>query len=394
MEKIRYRLVYNRRKQLNNAGTALIQVETLLQKRKMYFSTNIYVKPEQWDKGTSMVKNHPHYKELNTFIYEFILHLESIELGLWKRGVIPTLTLLKDAIRNKRAPEITFTSFCISVIENSNRTTSTKANLKSTLKILADFRVGYTWNDISYTFLKDFEIWLLNKGAAVNTVGKHLRNFRTLINEGIAAGYISSDANPFRNYRITQEKVPHRFLTPDELKKMENVKVVGKMKHIRDAFLFCCYTGLRFSDFVRLKDEYIVKDCGNRWINMKTQKTNYDLRIPLSLLFDGKAEKIIMQYSSLSRFAHIGCNADTNKRLRYIQQKAKIKTRITFHTARHTCATLLCHQGVPITTVQKLLGHTKITTTQIYSEVMNDTIIKDLKKAQKSIKKQHSNSIQ
>ena len=50
-----------------------------------------------------------------------------------------------------------------------------------------------------------------------------------------------------------------------------------------------------------------------------------------------------------------------------------------FHTARHTCATLLVHQGVPITTVQKLLGHTSVRTTEVYSEVLSNTIIRDLK---------------
>lgn len=57
-----------------------------------------------------------------------------------------------------------------------------------------------------------------------------------------------------------------------------------------------------------------------------------------------------------------------------------------FHTARHTCATLLIHQGVPITTVQKLLGHTSVKTTEIYSEVLSSTILRDLK-AVKSRKK-------
>lgn len=49
-----------------------------------------------------------------------------------------------------------------------------------------------------------------------------------------------------------------------------------------------------------------------------------------------------------------------------------------FHTARHTCATLLVHQGVPITTVQRILGHTSVRTTQIYSDVFAETLIKDL----------------
>ena len=60
---------------------------------------------------------------------------------------------------------------------------------------------------------------------------------------------------------------------------------------------------------------------------------------------------------------------------------------ITFHTSRHTCATLLVHQGVPITTVQKLLGHTSVKTTEIYSEVFDETIIKDLTRANQKYSK-------
>lgn len=58
-----------------------------------------------------------------------------------------------------------------------------------------------------------------------------------------------------------------------------------------------------------------------------------------------------------------------------------------FHVSRHTCATLLVHQGVAITTVQKLLGHTSVKTTQIYSEVLSSTIVRDLKNVQRKRKK-------
>lgn len=58
-----------------------------------------------------------------------------------------------------------------------------------------------------------------------------------------------------------------------------------------------------------------------------------------------------------------------------------------FHQSRHTCATLLVHQGVAITTVQKLLGHTSVKTTQIYSEVLSSTIVRDLKNVQRKRKK-------
>lgn len=378
MQKIRYRLVYNRRKQLNSRGAALIQVEASLNKRKVYLSTRIYIKPEYWDKQTALIIDHPNANDLNAWLYEFILQLETFELSLWKRGVVPTLIQLKEAVKNKRTSNVTFDSFANSVIDNSKRKVGTKCNLRSTLAILKEFRAGYTWDDLTYTFLRELELWLLDRGSAVNTVAKHLQNVRTLVNEAISAGYMSADADPFRNYSIKHEKVEHRFLNPEELKKMENVRVTGKYAHIRDAFLFCCYTGLRFSDFKQLKEDCFRKIKGQPWLLIKTEKTGYVVKIPLYLMFSGKALDILSRYQSLPDFVRIGCNADTNRYLAALQKLARIKTRTTFHTARHTCATLLCHQGVPITTVQKILGHTKLTTTQLYTEVMADTIVRDL----------------
>jgi integrase len=171
---------------------------------------------------------------------------------------------------------------------------------------------------------------------------------------------------------------------------MENVKVTGKLAHVRDAFLFCCYTGLRFSDFRHLKEDYFLKIKGQPWLMIQTEKTGYDLKIPLHLVFEGKALEVLQRYPSVAAFTQIGCNADTNRHLAVLQRMARIKTRTTFHTARHTCATLLCHQGVPITTVQKILGHTKLTTTQLYSEIMADTMVRDLTSVNKNMKKRNT----
>lgn len=382
MQKIKYRVLFNRKKTLNKEGKALVQIEALLNKRKMYVSTNVYILPHQWDEPHRCIIDHPHSEALNTMIYEFILHIESIEIGLWKRGQIPTLTAIKDHLKTNQTPDISFSKFCKTCIEHSQRATSTKSNLMTTVRLLEQYK-PYSWDDLTYLFIKDFNSWLRDNGASINTAGKHLRNLRTLINEAISAGYISCDQNPFRNYKIATERTPHRFLSPKELKRLEEVKVRGKLNHIRDAFLFCCYTGLRYSDFRQLTEEHLLRIDSIVWLKKKMQKTRIEVNIPLSLLFDGKAMNILSKYSSISRFVKIGCNSDTNRYLKELQLKTKISQRITFHVARHTCATLLCHQGVPITTVQKLLGHTKLTTTQIYAELMQETLIHDLKMAQK-----------
>lgn len=379
MDKIKYRLVYNRKKQLNKQGTALVQVEASLNQRKIYFKTNIYLKPEHWDKRTSQVIVHPQANDLNAMLFEFVLHLQGVELALWKRGVPATLSLLKDAMKKNRPVNVTFPAFAKEYVTHSDRRESTKENLYTTITVLQEFRPGLDFKDITYTFLKDFEVYLREKGNGINTVAKHLRQLRTLVNEAINQGYIHADAYPFRKYKIKQEKGRHEFLTPDELKKLENLEVSDrKLRHVLDAFLFCCYVGLRYSDFCQLTPANFIRVNGKRWLHFKSIKTGIELRLPLHLLFEGKALAILDRYN-IAEFASLGSNSEVNKALSVIAGMARIKKHITYHTARHTCATLLIHQGVPITTVQRLLGHTSVKTTEIYSEILSSTIVKDLR---------------
>ena len=380
MDKIKYRLVYNRKKQLNKQGTALVQVEALLNQRKVYFRTNLYLKPEHWNSRNAQVDNHPQAHDLNSMLFEFVLHLQAIELSLWKRGIPVTLSLLKDAIKKDKPVNVTFPVFAKIYVQESDRKRSTKENLMTTVTVLQEFRPGLDFKDITYTFLKDFEVHLKEKGNSVNTIAKHLRQLRTLVNEAINQGYIPSDAYPFRKFKIKQEKGRKEFLTPDELRKLENLQVSDKrLRHVLDAFLFCCYTGLRYSDFCQLTPENIIRVNGKRWLYFKSVKTDVEIRLPLHLLFEGKALAVLERYDIVTDFAKIGPNSEANKYLVQLAALARIRKHITYHTARHTCATLLVHQGVPITTVQKLLGHASVRTTEVYSEVLSNTIIRDLK---------------
>lgn len=379
MDKIKYRLVYNRKKQLNKQGTALVQVEASLNQRKIYFKTNIYLRPEHWDKRTAQVCDHPQADDLNSMLFEFVLHLQGVELALWKRGVPATLSLLKDAMKKNRPVNVTFPVFAKEYVTHSDRRESTKENLYTTITVLQEFRPGLDFKDITYTFLKDFEVYLREKGNGINTVAKHLRQLRTLVNEAINQGYIHADAYPFRKFKIKQERGRHEFLTPDELKKLENLEVNDrKLRHVLDAFLFCCYVGLRYSDFCQLTPANFIRVNGKKWLHFKSIKTGIELRLPLHLLFEGKALAILDRYN-IAEFASLGSNSEVNKVLAIITGMAHIKKHVTYHTARHTCATLLIHQGVPITTVQKLLGHTSVKTTEIYSEILSNTIVRDLK---------------
>lgn len=378
MKKIRYRLVYNRRKQLNARGQALIQCECSLDKKKIYATTRVYVKPAEWDYENGQVSDaHPNHKDLNAYLFEFMFNIEKAELDIWKRGGIPTLQQIKDVIVGNRQSEITFDSFAKDSVLKSDRRKGSKENILNTLKTLKQYKPSYNWDDITYSFIKDFERYLRMRGSKVNTIAKHLTCLKTMINEAIRQGMMTS--NPFLKFKIRHEEGAHSFLTNEELGILEGLRLVrDKLQHTLDAFLFCCYVGLRFSDFKSLKAEHIIIRDGVEWLKFKSQKTGADLDLPLYLLGGGKAMEIIKKYPTLKEFTSIGCNADVNRKLKEIMNEAGISKRVTFHSSRHTCATTLVYDGVPITSVQKVLGHKKISTTQIYSEVHSQTLVKDL----------------
>ena len=386
MNKICYRPVYNRKKHLNQQGTALLQVEAYLNKRKVYFSTHIYLRPEQWDPKRKIIKCHPNANELNYMLSEFINKLEQKELEVWRKGGKVTLEALKEKQEAATAPS--FLNFVKEEIKLSHVKASTKNNRESTYLILSKFKETIRFSEMTSRLIYEFEQFLFENGYNPNTIAKHMKHLRAFVNSAIDKGHIPIQNDPFRRYRIRTNEGKHAFLSPEELQSLENLELTGKnisLMHTLDAFLFCCYTGLRYSDFVNLAEENIRKINNEPWITLETIKTGAAVKLPLNLLFEGKAWKLLKKYkNNLKQFFAIKPNPTVNKELIRLGKLARIDKHFSFHTARHTNATLLIYKGANITTVQKLLGHRNISTTQIYSEIMESTIIKDLKKCAKS----------
>lgn len=385
MRKISYRPVYNRKHMLNAQGTALLQVEAYLERRKIYFSTHIYLSPEQWDNRKRIIMNHPNAEALNAMLHSFIIDLERREIELWRNGQEITLGKMKDTFRFKH--EQTFAGFIKSEIETSHLKDSTKKNRFSTLHLLKEFNNCIEFGDITSQFIYGFEAYLYKNGFQTNTVGKHMKHLKAFVNAAINKGYMDANDYPFKRYRIKMKEGKHVFLLPEELNKLEGLALrtlSPVLEHTLDAFLFCCYTGLRYSDFINMKDENITMIEGCPWLVFHTVKTGTEVKLPIHLLFEGKGWTIIRKYrDKLEDFFHLKPNSNANKDLQRIARMAGISKHFSFHSARHTNATLLIYKGANITTVQKLLGHRNLATTQIYSEVLGSTIVRDLKKCAK-----------
>lgn len=374
LSRIAYRPVFNRAARLNLSGKGLIEIECRQSGRRIYFSTNTYIERNQWEHGR--VINHPLADGLNHSIWMSLLDIQKIELEYLKRGVYLSLPALKNAVREKIKPTATLVDFGNEIINNSERKQATVAGYRTLFRNIEKFRAGVLVADIDYSFLVSYENWMRALGIAHNTRVGRLCFLRTIMNEAVRHKII--DNSPFVEYKIPPMTAREGFLTTAQLHRVEKADVKDKAAIIRDAFLFACYTGLRFSDLVTLRSEHIIK----QWIHKKMVKTGFTVDVPLNDIFSGKAAAIIERYGTIEKLVtKVGCNSTANKRLREILQQVGITEHYTFHTARHTFATLLIQYGLAITTVQKLLGHQKIETTQIYGEITAKAISADIKRA-------------
>ena len=374
LNKIRYKLVFNRARRLNKRGEGLIEIECSQQKRRIYFSTHTYVKPENFSHGS--VVGLPNADSLNYVLCLMMQDIERVELEYIKKGVEVHLPMLREAVRQHISPAAKLSDFGAQVVEQSERKNLTKLNYQTLFNNIEKFRKGTLITDVDYQFVVSYDKWLRDSDIAHNTRISRLRLLRAILNEAKKRDIIP--VNPFDRFRIQQMVSKKGFLTMEQLHKLEKMVLKGVEDKVRDAFLIGCYTGLRFSDIVTLRSEHI----NDGWLVKKMVKTGFIVEIPCAELFNGKMLQLVKKYNGkIERLTKtLQTNSSVNKTLRQILDRLKVDAKITFHSSRHTFATLLSQNGVQITTIQKLLGHQKLQTTQIYSEVDRKAITNDLKK--------------
>lgn len=174
-----------------------------------------------------------------------------------------------------------------------------------------------------------------------------------------------------------QSRTKREYLTADEVGKLAATDC--HKPEIKRAFLFCCFAGLRFSDVLKLTWRDIGRDDNGIFVRVTMQKTKelvtaYLPNTVLTLIqrpTDAKDNDIVFNLKD---------NWHTNEHLRRWAASAGIKKHITFHTSRHTCATMLLNVGAPLEVVAKQLGHADVSTTQIYANILNRTLSKEVAK--------------
>lgn len=191
--------------------------------------------------------------------------------------------------------------------------------------------------------------------------------------------YIQS--NPFKKIKTpkTSTKIPI-FISKEELSKIINLT---EREYLKNLFLFAFHTGMRVSEIVNMKWDWI--DLKNKSLKIKndnsfTTKSKADRVIPmnetiLNLLAELKRKPQSQNDYIFSRILGTRLNEDfVSKQFKKAVRSAKLNEGIHFHTLRHSFASGLVQKGVSIYFIKELLGHSSITTTQIYSHVKKEDL--------------------
>jgi site-specific recombinase XerD len=253
--------------------------------------------------------------------------------------------------------------------------------------------------ELNHRFVVDFEHYLRVKHhIAHNTTMKYITMLKKVINMAVNNDWM--EKNPFAAFKCTKLNVHREILDEAEILQLHEKEFnIERLEEVRDIFLFCCYTGYAFADVEKLQRTDLAKGIdGDAWIFAKRKKTNTVSNVPLL----PQAEEIIKKYEQHPYCVKTGAllpvksNQKMNAYLKEIASICGIKKELTMHIARHTFATTVTlSNGVPIETVSKMLGHTKLVTTQIYAKVLENKVSEDMQKLKEkfTLKIQHRDAM-
>lgn len=365
---------------INKKGLVPLICRITYKSQRKDFSTGLFINPNYWDSKSQKAK--PPNEE-NTFINNelsliknkinqafFVLQIKEIDFSandIYNQYAGISLTTEKSVLEvfalhiQKQEKLIGIDTTEVSVAKFRQ----TQKHLKSF--ILHNYKKkDYLLKDLKSSFIAEFEYYLkAEKKFKHHTIYKTIQRFRQIIKIAVASDFLSKD--PFLLHKNPKPKKEVIFLTPEELKSLEKHSFSSvRLQQVADMFIFCCYTGLAYSEMAKLESKHIEQGFdGNKWIRMIRDKTDKTISIPLL----PKAISILEKYQENDNvlLLPVVSNQRFNSYLKEIADIVGIKKNLTHHIARKTFATtVLLYNDVPMEIVSELLGHSEMSITQAH----------------------------
>lgn len=363
--------VFDRKKKASAITTGVVEIEIVFNRtRRKVLSTGIELYSNQWEDG--LVVRHAESKKLNKQINELIRKYESIARSILQEGDEITYQTFSVALERKSGKYGTdFINFCYDVMDRRGLRASTLRAHKCALEALRESKTIRTFDDLTPENIKRFDMWLKQQDPDREqpTIYNYHKRLKPYINEAVSLGII--DESPYLKFKAERGKhKPKEALNEEELAAVRALELFDEsLGKARDLFVFCCYTGLAHADmeaFDFSRDVVTVHGCN--YIDKQRIKTGTKYYAPILPPAMAILEKYHYQLPHFSQQAY-------NRLLKCIGALINTKKNLSSHIARYTFATtVLLGNDVPIESVSKMMGHTRIQITQVYAKILNSSI--------------------
>lgn len=353
----------------DRSGSKPLLLEVCLHGKRARVNLGLSVPVAHWDVNNQKVKkSYILHESINLMILQATSHAYNIVANWNHHKKQLTSNSFVTAYNGQFSEVCKFSDYATKETEKDlSLKYDTLRSYRSHIKKISEFDKNLTLQDIDIQKINDFERFLYSKGNNRNTVRKALSFMRSILNRAIKTDLINK--NPF-NYKkigsihgnrvalsVEQLKALHKILIDNSLDKNMILALKG--------FLFCCYEGLRYSDFSTLKYSNIISYNGAKYIDITQQKTGRMNQIPLF----SQAKELIdwdREARKNERVFKVFSNQYYNRCLKYFATVIKFSKPLTFHCSRHTAACYWIYKKIDIYKISCWLGHSSIKTTEIY----------------------------
>jgi len=306
-QKLSVRFILNVAK-TNKKGTCPIKCRITYQKKRREFATGEFVIPNQWDsKQQKATPYSTENQQLNTQlqIIEGNIKKEYLKLQL-SENEFTVEDIFEHYLGKPSLSETYLIAYFNDFLKKKKKLIGIDIELVTWKKYYYACEQAQSFikwkykkqdlplNKLKLQFLHDFDFFLkTDKNQRQVTVNKTLQRFRKPIKTAVAEGYLDKD--PFALHKPGRVRKEVIFLSTDELKLLEEHHFTQpRLQLVKDLFIFCCYTGLAYHEMTNLQKKHIIKGFdGNEWIQMKREKTDKLISVPLL----PKPKEIIQKYN-------------------------------------------------------------------------------------------------
>lgn len=343
MDKLNLKIVLNKQR-ADRDGKYPVRIRTCVKRKVKYYNTGVSVSEDHFLKG--QIIKHVNRDYLNAAIKKKVHQIETDHL--------------EGHLNIKKT--IDFFEYSTKKIEQQKKKLApgTYRHKLAYLEKVRLFKPKLFFSQITPAFLSEYEDHCRGKGNKPTTVWSSIKFIKTMVNAALNDGIIKD--NPMKGYKMPTYTNPQReYLTDKEIKEIEKFAEETqseKLKKVANWFLFSIYTGLRYDDIRTFDKKKIV---GDRII-LRTGKSKSDVSIKIH----PKLKTILDKISP-----NVLPNQKVNDYLKLIAEACEINKPLSFHIARHSFSVYFLNHGGSMEALSKLLGHTNLSTTQIYGKITN-----------------------